>query len=275
MEIFDHLLEGYKLHNKSRTQKHASYPVRFFVPDDKVSWQTDYPGYNPDEFNAPVVLNDNTPWADPQDIQKVTRAFKSFEGKVKFNIKGIPLNPFGRTGIAGRGVLGKWGANFAVDGLITTIHPELNLFQVLTIVRMDTGEMAFPGGMADPGETVFETRNRELAEELSINRKDLSDPQFEKIVFQGYVDDPRNTDNAWMETSVIHTHITHEVAENMQLSAGDDAKGFRWADVTRYSLGKFYANHGLLLLIALNELLKSDHAFIDDRVCQNFSLSFT
>jgi ADP-ribose pyrophosphatase len=128
--------------------------------------------------------------------------------------------------------------------------------------------------MADPGETVLETRNRELAEELSINRKDLSNPLFEKIVFQGYIDDPRNTDNAWMETTAIHTHITHEVAENMQLSAGDDAKGFRWADVNRDSLGKFYANHGLLLLIALNELLKSGQAFIDDRVRRNFSLRF-
>lgn len=30
-----------------------------------------------------------------------------------------PLNPFGRTGIAGRGLWGRWGPNHAVDSLVT------------------------------------------------------------------------------------------------------------------------------------------------------------
>ena len=270
MENIDNLLKDYKLHKKSRTEKHMSYPARFFVPDDKVSWQTNFSEYNPAEFNAPVVLDVNTTWADPQDILKLTRVLKSFEGEIKYNLKGNPLNPFGRTGIEGRGVLGKWGANFAVDGLITTIHPETGIFQVLTIVRQDTGEIAFPGGMADPGETVFETRNRELAEELSVDKKDLSNPLYEKIVFSGYVDDPRNTDNSWMETTVIHTHIKFEIASLMQLSAGDDAKGYRWADVNKENIGNFYANHGLSLLRALDELLKNDFPFIDDRAREAF-----
>jgi ADP-ribose pyrophosphatase len=270
MENIDNLLKDYKLHKKSRTEKHVSYPARFFVPDDKVSWRTVFSEYNPTEFNASVVLDVNTPWADPQDIRKVTRVLKSFEGDIKYNHKGIPLNPFGRTGLAGRGVLGKWGANFAVDGLITTIHPETGTFQVLTIVRQDSGEMAFPGGMADPDETAFETRNRELAEELSLDENDLSNPLYERIVFSGYVDDPRNTDNSWMETTVIHTHITYEIADLMQLSAGDDAKGYRWADVTNENICKFYANHGLWLFKALDELLKNDFTFIDNRARKAF-----
>jgi len=260
------LFNDYKLHKKSRTEKHSSYPDRFFVPDDKVSWQTVFPEYDPGEYNAPVVLNVNTLWADPQDIQKVSRPLISFEGEVKFNHVGLPLNPFGRTGLAGRGVLGKWGANFAVDGLITTIHPDTNFFQVLTIVRGDTGETAFPGGMVDANETVYETRNRELAEELSIKETDLSNPLYEKIVYKGYVDDPRNTDNAWMETSVVHAHLSFKTVENMILLAADDAKGFNWIDVTKDIIGHFYANHGYSLLLALNELLKSDSSFLNDKI---------
>ena len=32
---------------------------------------------------------------------------------------GRPLNPVGRTGLAGRGILGKWGPNHAADPIVT------------------------------------------------------------------------------------------------------------------------------------------------------------
>lgn len=32
---------------------------------------------------------------------------------------GLPLNPIGRTGISGRGVLGRWGPNHAADPVVT------------------------------------------------------------------------------------------------------------------------------------------------------------
>jgi ADP-ribose pyrophosphatase len=209
-------------------------------------------------------LDVKTPWADPNDITKITHALISCEGPLKFSAQGLPLNPFGRTGISGRGLLGKWSANFAVDGLITTIHPETKIFQVLTITRSDTGETAFPGGMVDPGEDVFDTRNRELEEEISLNKDDLADPLYEKIAGRGYVDDPRNTDNAWIETTVIHTHLSYEKAKQMNLTAGDDAKDFKWLDVTKKSIGNFYASHGVTLLLAIKELINQRSLPIDE-----------
>jgi ADP-ribose pyrophosphatase len=265
------LLNDYLLHKKSRTQKHASYPARFPVPGDKVKWNQIFAGYHPVEYNAPIVLDANTPWADPQDITKITHPLISFEGTVKLNVKGLPINPFGRTGLTGRGVIGKWGANFAVDAIITTLHPETHLFRVLTITRRDTGETAFPGGMVDPGENVMQARNRELNEEISLCITDIENPLYEKIVLEGYVDDPRNTDNAWMETTAIHTHIDYSIAQNMILSAGDDAVGFKWLDVTAEAIGNFYANHGLSLLRALNELVKDNNrSFIDNNARKLF-----
>nr|CAI5854490.1 unnamed protein product [Callosobruchus analis] len=34
-------------------------------------------------------------------------------------VDGRPLNPEGRTGLIGRGVLGKWGPNHAADPIVT------------------------------------------------------------------------------------------------------------------------------------------------------------
>lgn len=261
MTLYDQLLAGYQLHRKSRTQQHALYPLRFWVPDDLVAWTSKFRDYHPVEFNAPVVLDEKTPWADPQEISQVTHSFDSFTGEVQFNQKGIPLNPVGRTGISGRGVLGKWGANFAVDAIITTIDPAGN-FLVLAITRKDTGETAFPGGMVDPGEDVFRTRNRELEEELSIREADLSQPLYENIVSRGYVDDPRNTDNAWLETTAIHTHLSFDVAKNMILKAGDDAADFSWVKISKENIQGFYASHNLTLLNAIKGLALSNQPIL-------------
>jgi len=43
---------------------------------------------------------------------------------------------------------------------------------------------------------------------------------FEKI-YKGYVEDPRNTDNAWIETTVYNFHDDDgKVLDNMELTAG-------------------------------------------------------
>lgn len=264
MGIYNTLLSEYQLHKKSRTTKHSSYPERFLVPDNMISWGTAFPEYAPEVYNAPIVLDKNTSWADPRDILKINRKLTSFEGEIALSEIGLPLNPFGRTGIAGRGVLGKWGANFAVDGLITTVHPGNNRLMVLTIVREDTGETALPGGMADPDESINETRDRELAEELSFTSSDLSKAVFEKVITRGYSDDPRNTDNAWIETSVILSHLPYDAISKMILKAGDDAKGFSWTDVTPDHVRNFYASHGLTLLKAIKELLHSRSVQLDE-----------
>lgn len=42
----------------------------------------------------------------------------SYMGQYKI-VNGYPLNPIGRTGISGRGVLGRWGPNHAADPVVT------------------------------------------------------------------------------------------------------------------------------------------------------------
>ena len=252
------LYRNYNQQKKSRTTRHSSYPERFFVPEDYIPWEFIFPEYKPALFTSPIVLDPGTPWADPEDINKKKTALESLEGALTFDNKGYPRNPKGRTGIERRGVLGKWGPNLAADGIITTFNPQNNSFLLLVIVRSDNGEFAFPGGMTDPGETPFETRDRELEEELSIKPDIFKNSNYDQLVFQGFVDDPRNTDNSWMETSAIHTHFSYSIILDIQIKAGDDAKEFQWVDLQTVSFEDFYACHGYILIIALEKFMESE-----------------
>lgn len=67
-----------------------------------------------------------------------------------------------------------------------------------------------------------------------------------KEVYKGYVDDPRNTDNAWMETIAynFHDEIGNAVGK-FDLTAGDDAKGVQWTDIDKNL--DLYASHSSLI----------------------------
>ena len=52
--------------------------------------------------------------------------------------EGRPLNPFGRTGMRGRGTFGKWGPNHAADAIVSRRTPDGRL-QFVAIERHDTG----------------------------------------------------------------------------------------------------------------------------------------
>ncbi|KAG8212645.1 hypothetical protein J437_LFUL018776 [Ladona fulva] len=73
------------------------------------------------------------------------------------------------------------------------------------------------------------------------------DTAVRHVIHNGYVDDPRNTDNAWMETIAVNFHQPSEESEDVlpPLKAGSDAAAAEWVDMC--SEKKFYANHGELL----------------------------
>jgi ADP-ribose pyrophosphatase len=238
------------LHQQARAA-FRFYPARLPVPDAAVPWSVPWSGYAPPDFTAPHVLqNDRTVlaggWADPVDPHSISAAEwatrVSHEGPIKF-VGGVPQNPFGRTGLNGRGSLGKWGPNQAADPIVTRHHPKSGQPQVVAIVRRDTGAWALPGGMVDAGEQVSATVRREFVEEaLNIPDPDerslatsLVDGLFagtdEKLVYKGYVDDIRNTDNSWMETCAYHFHC-EGAAARLSLAHGDDAARACWIDIS-------------------------------------------
>ena len=120
-------------------------------------WSRDAPSYNPQEFTDDVVLDQGVAqgWADPPTPQEVPDLMQreTYEGPISFDAAGRPLNPRGRTGVRGRGLLGRWGPNHAADPIVTRHHPQTGRLQVVAVRRADTGQFAVPGGMSEsPGE---------------------------------------------------------------------------------------------------------------------------
>uniref|UniRef100_A0A4X1V147 ADP-ribose pyrophosphatase, mitochondrial n=1 Tax=Sus scrofa TaxID=9823 RepID=A0A4X1V147_PIG len=231
------------------------------VPDEKVSWQVEWPEYQPVAYTSDSILT-RPKWADPLVGERnFSPKFNEKDGQVErrsqngwYKVKnGRPRNPVGQTGLVGRGLLGPWGPNHAADPILTrwkkdgkgnkVTHPVSgrNILQFVAIKRKDCGDWAIPGGMVDPGEKISTTLKREFGEEamnsLQKPRAEIQalEKQLHKLfsqehfaVYKGYVDDPWNMDNAWIETEAVNYHDeTGEVMDHLPLEAGDDAKEVR------------------------------------------------
>jgi ADP-ribose pyrophosphatase len=243
----------------ARTESPPGYS-RAPVPADKVSWETQFEAYAPHAYTALVVLeNDHTlkagGWADELDPRKAfaRRTPRSLTGRpIRFDELGRPLNPAGRTGTAGRGLLGKWGPNLAADPIVTRLNPLSGELEMLAILRKDRRQWAIPGGMVDEGEDVSTTLAREFSEEAGV----VLDMTDARLVYAGYVDDPRNTDHAWIETTVKHKHLDPETARRVEPTAGDDAAAVRWLPLTEEHVSHLYASHGEFVRRVLQALRK-------------------
>lgn len=254
------------VHQKCREEFYSTTDVkRFQIPEENlVFYEIDYPEYQPTDFTAEETKT--AEWADPENrselkFNQIDGAVdrRSFEGHYKIK-NGVPINIKGRTGVIGRGLLGKWGPNHAADPIVTTwkrdqdnniVHNEesgLPILKFVAIQRDDTGEFAIPGGMCDAGENVSQSLKREFGEE-ALNtdqfpdRKAVIDELLTagELIYQGYVDDPRNTDNAWMETQVYNFHDEDGKLRFLKLEAGSDATHVEWQEIN--SSISLYASH--------------------------------
>lgn len=264
------------LHVKARGS-HPAYPQREPVDDQQVSWKIPWPEYAPADFLHPTVTENDCSkkpggWADTSiPDRELIEGRGSYELKkqgLAFTYDGVgrPLNPWGRTGMGNRGLLGKWGPNHAADPIITRRNYAKagKPLEVVAVKRKDTGDWAIPGGMVDPGENVSQTLKREFTEEAgnfepgtNLNARfealtaKLLSPENGVVVYSGYVDDPRNTDHAWMETIATHFHCDRELGEMLPLGAGKDELAVKWVEFGSSEHHGMYASHKTLVDLAL------------------------
>ncbi|XP_015171072.1 PREDICTED: ADP-ribose pyrophosphatase, mitochondrial [Polistes dominula] len=267
------------IHNKCRNVVYPHSSIeRFKVKDHQISWEVKYPEYKPINYTSEFILNE--PWADPKiedpcfepNWNSLDGAVnrRSYMGDYVINEHGYPLNPVGRTGIAGRGDLGRWGPNHAADPIVTRwkrnnenmlVKDETTnkpILQFVAIQRKDCNEWALPGGMVDIGEKVSATLKREFMEEAMnlLGRSFSTRREVEESInlnftngidiFKGYVDDPRNTDNAWIETVAQNFHdADNNTFGQLPLAAGDDACNVKWMNAD--SKICLYASHSLFI----------------------------
>lgn len=132
------------------------------------------------------------------------------------------------------------GPNYTADAVV--IDP--STAKILLVERSDGGGWALPGGFIDPDDTSgYEAAIREAKEEASI---DIDG--YAPCIFKGIVDDPRNSDRAWIETEAFLFRASSEVP----VSGSDDALLADWKELV--ALPPLYASHQNIIERALDTL---------------------
>lgn len=190
---------------KIRGERPPSYPPRQRVSLDQGPWTVECAEYDPPYHVEPNVLaNDWTcapgGWADPEDVG---RAFpEGHTSNVARDALGRPLHPFGRTGIAGRGALGRWGANLSVVAIVTRPAPEGSGLEILLGTLADSEALLPPQGFIRPREEPSHACLRVLTFQTGW----APDQQCTSLS-EGYSYDPRRTDHAWVVLHTQHLHL--------------------------------------------------------------------
>lgn len=244
---------------KQQSLAPVCYPPRAPV-GDALQWSDGL--YRPPEFEAGVLHQSKTPgWADVPHVYdqilvgerlcydeetkgRTTVLLKCHFDSVTQRFK----NPQGKTGIRGRGELGRWGPNHAADTIVTRTKEDGTHQALLCTKNVGDGQsfLCWPAGMVEPGQTVAQTLRAELTQE-ALEDSDVVDRLFaecdEGTVHAGHVDDWRNTDDAWIETVAQHFHATEDIASQLVLGVSDtqEIKNVAWYDMD--SVDNMYASH--------------------------------
>ena len=171
--------------------------VRTEVPSDLVSWEAPFDTYDTITFSAPhlktaswadpdiddenfhpqwnqldeninrishegLYLVSNSTWTlvpKSDGFMPILQNYLLIQTCIIVQVRNkLPLNIRGRTGLSGRGILGRYGPNHAADPIVTRWkrtengnvlkhqESERPILQFVSIQRRDTGEWAIPGG---------------------------------------------------------------------------------------------------------------------------------
>jgi hypothetical protein len=156
---------------------------------------------SPQNYTDDKILG--APWADnetaPLDKGEVWHKGRRATNtglKYAFDAAGLPINPYMNTGLQGRGVLGQFGPNHAVDNGILRLKADENgameLYALGILRKYDNDAPAFSGGFAKykraangayifDRDAVIETQVEELFEEMISGSITLQSPYSEQL----------------------------------------------------------------------------------------------
>ncbi|XP_066913442.1 transient receptor potential cation channel subfamily M member-like 2 isoform X2 [Clytia hemisphaerica] len=243
-----------------------SYPFsdvqREFVPDIKVPWNIPMDDYSPPSYTSPTVSS-YLPWVDPDPQSDKFRKIgfnmserKSCCGTYELNGDGVPRNPVGRTGLEGRGLLCHYGPNHLQFALITRWKKNMDgmgypsQLELLVIVQKNS-KLSLPNGpevlnnSMSPELLRFFSKTTLISKGVDISTCDSVWIGLNKIIdkrekiWEGYMDDRRNTDHAWIEATVFNYHdpdgniISQFISEppSDEEAAKSSKKMYQWKDV--------------------------------------------
>ena len=213
--------EGYNLTN---LPPNGDYPERVQLKDEQTDWSVEVSDYHPEFFTHPNVTAAEDVWADSSlnEFEIRSRELIFYPSQLRFDDNGLPLNPQGRTGLAGRGLLGRYGNNPVSD--LAALNAEKT--HVLGIQRPN-GMWAFPGGFINNKEGPETAARRELREETGL---DLGHLALTEVIHPGlFLPTDRTTDNAWIETTP-YALLVQDHNDYLPVF-GSDARDARWLPI--------------------------------------------
>ncbi|KAJ7421358.1 Transient receptor potential cation channel subfamily M member 2 [Willisornis vidua] len=204
----------------------GSHTLRFPVPDEKVPWEVDFPLYDPPAYSA-----------DHKDMAVQDPFSLSLESLLKINYNTMD-------GLIDRQSF--HGLYAVQDGL--PLKSLKKMLEVLVAQYPLSDVWALPGGSLEPGETLPLKLKWILRREFWSQFQNLLKQGTE--VHKGYLDDPRNTDNAWVETVAVSVHFDNQNDVEMKrlnsfLQGCDPELCIRWQVLDKRI--PLHANHKLLL----------------------------
>jgi len=236
-------------HMQIRAERPEEYPVRASLTVDEAPWSRERPGYDPPYYVAPAVLAGGSEdgWADPEDFRSIATALAARPAAHR-DAEGRPLHPGGRTGIAGRGLLGLWGRNVSVAAVLVRRAGRSGELEV--VLGQEPGELRLelPKGFVLPGETPAAGIRRILASETGV-RPDLEG----EVVVEEPAFDPRQTDHAWVETSV-HLYFDDAGALPDLLQTGGDFDTVQWWPLNAETINRVPSEQADFLRASLERL---------------------
>ncbi|XP_059896927.1 transient receptor potential cation channel subfamily M member 2 [Gadus macrocephalus] len=217
-----------------------SYPgakgPRFPVPEEMVPWEVTFGSYDP-------------PTYDPEESEDCLDGFhrKALEKH---------RNPGGRTGLIGRGALPQLGANPVLELVLTRWrNQDRSALEFLAVWDQFQESWALPGGPV-------QSENHLPAALEKMMGKQLYQYIQEKVeegtkVFEGYVDDARNTDNSWVEVTVLALELdrTGPLMTSINLMVAHSrgsAEVLEWQEVSGRARLSAYQRDSLLRVAELH-----------------------
>lgn len=164
-------------------------------------------------------------------------------------VNGRPVNPHAPTGIPnGRNQLWHWGEQLCADAIVTAFTEDGR--RLVMVERGDGHGWALPGGTVEQGERPEVGALRELREETGLRLGGV----LWHVLPARYVPDPRASDEAWMVTVPVRTHLgVVRHADLPCVTGADDAKRAEWVRADTYTVlvdyleatyqGKVFAAH--------------------------------
>jgi ADP-ribose pyrophosphatase len=246
-------LVGDDYHLKIRSERPESYPERFRIQLDSANWEVECPEYSPPYYVAKEILDANKSDFEQgiMDSEKFWEHRKFYDWGLGFirNQEQKPLNPKGRTGIEGRGALWLWGPNPMIYLIPIRFDSQSQTFEVLFQRSNDSAELI--NGHMRRHETLENASSR-LENKIPVNIGTWNKAE----IHSGYLYDPRQTDNAWVEGKAFIFYVSEENDLGILPTSNDQ---YFWKVLEPLFINDLYSTYSQLIRQSLQYLIDNTH----------------